>query len=65
MTIGRRPLSLLHHRRRYPQGKSDAMKQAVETEETLQSFPAAGLRSQATYLFDEAAASKLSDKYRE
>ena len=50
---------------KYPQGKSDAMKQAVETEETLQSFPAAGLRAKATYLFDEAAASKLSVAYKE
>lgn len=49
---------------KYPQGKSDAMKRAVETPETLKSFPAAGLRDVATYVFDEAAASKLDAAYR-
>ena len=45
---------------KYPQGKSDAMKRAIETEETLETFPAAGLRTVADYVFDEAAASKLT-----
>ena len=49
---------------KYPQGKSDAMKRAVESPETLKSFPAAGLRAVATYVFDEAAASKLDPAYR-
>ena len=45
---------------KYPQGKSDAMKRAVETEESVRDFPAAGLRDVAQYVFDEAAASKLT-----
>ena len=49
---------------KYPQGKSAAMVRAVEAPETLRSFPAAGLRDVATYVFDEAAASKLDAKYR-
>jgi 6-phosphogluconolactonase len=49
---------------KYPQGKSDAMKRAVVNEdETLQSFPAVGLRERATWIMDEAAASKLGDAY--
>eukprot|EP00968_Pinguiococcus_pyrenoidosus_P010055 scaffold797_cov236-Pinguiococcus_pyrenoidosus.AAC.6 len=48
---------------KYPMGKSDAMKRAIEGEETLQSFPAAGLRDVAQYYLDEAAASKLSAGY--
>eukprot|EP00310_Coccolithus_braarudii_P014278 CAMPEP_0183357864 /NCGR_PEP_ID=MMETSP0164_2-20130417/47572_1 /TAXON_ID=221442 /ORGANISM="Coccolithus pelagicus ssp braarudi, Strain PLY182g" /LENGTH=291 /DNA_ID=CAMNT_0025531603 /DNA_START=15 /DNA_END=890 /DNA_ORIENTATION=+ len=48
---------------KYPQGKSDAMKRAIEGEETLQSFPASGLRGCASWVIDEAAASKLSDAY--
>ncbi|KAG7371909.1 6-phosphogluconolactonase [Nitzschia inconspicua] len=51
---------------KYPQGKSDAMKRAVVNEdETLQSFPAVGLRKSATWVMDEAAASKLGDTYNE
>ena len=49
---------------KYPQAKSAAMVRAVEAPETLRSFPAAGLRDVATYVFDEAAASKLDAKYR-
>ena len=45
---------------KYPQGKSDAMKRAIETEESIRDFPAAGLRDVAQYVFDEAAASKLT-----
>ena len=49
---------------KYPQGKSDAMRRAiVEEEETLQSFPAVGLRQKATWIMDKAAASKLGDEY--
>jgi|EP00908_Phaeocystis_cordata_P008863 6-phosphogluconolactonase len=49
---------------KYPQGKSDAMRRAIEGEESLQSFPAAGLRPVATWVLDEAAASKLSATYK-
>jgi 6-phosphogluconolactonase len=50
---------------KYPQGKSDAMKRAVVNEdETLQSFPAVGLRERAIWVMDEAAASKLGDAYK-
>ena len=45
---------------KYPQGKSDAMKRAIETPEAVRDFPAAGLRDVAQYVFDEAAASKLT-----
>ena len=45
---------------KYPQGKSDAMRRAIEGEESLVSFPASGLRPVATWVLDEAAASKLS-----
>jgi len=48
---------------KYPQGKSAAMKQAIEGAESLQSFPASGLRDVATWLLDEAAASKLEPEY--
>jgi len=48
---------------KYPQGKSDAMKRAVEGEETTSTFPAVGLRGCATWIMDEAAASKLSPAY--
>jgi 6-phosphogluconolactonase len=49
---------------KYPQGKSEGMRRAiVSEEETLQTFPAVGLRSTATWVMDEAAASKLGDKY--
>ena len=49
---------------KYPQGKSDAMRRAIEGEENLSSFPASGLRPVATWVLDEAAASKLSPEYR-
>lgn len=49
---------------KYPQGKSAGMKRAIADEtETIQSFPAVGLRSCATWVVDEAAASKLGDSY--
>lgn len=49
---------------KYPQGKSAGMKRAIAAEdETLQTFPAVGLRSVATWVMDEAAASKLGDDY--
>lgn len=49
---------------KYPQGKSSAMRTAVEGPEGPQDFPAAVLRSCATYLFDVPAASELSPEYR-
>lgn len=48
---------------KYPQGKSAGMRRAVVEEETLQTFPASGLRPVATWVMDEAAASKLGDEY--
>lgn len=49
---------------KYPQGKSAGMRRAVVAEdETLESFPAVGLRSVATWIMDGAAASKLGDEY--
>lgn len=48
---------------KYPQGKSAGMKRAIEGDETLSSFPAAGLRQAATWIIDRAAASKLSQEY--
>lgn len=49
---------------KYPQGKSAGMQRAVVAEgETLKTFPAVGLRSVATWVMDEAAASKLGDAY--
>jgi len=49
---------------KYPQGKSDGMRRAIVAEgETLQTFPAVGLRSVATWVMDKAAASKLGDDY--
>lgn len=49
---------------KYPQGKSAGMKRAIADEtETVQSFPAVGLRSCATWVLDEAAASELGDSY--
>ena len=45
---------------KYPQGKSDGMRRAIcETSESVTTFPAVGLRSVATWVLDEAAASKL------
>lgn len=49
---------------KYPQGKSDGMRRAVAAEdESLETFPAVGLRQIATWVMDEAAASKLGDAY--
>ena len=49
---------------KYPQGKSAGMKRAIADEkETIQTFPAVGLRNCATWVVDEAAASKLGDRY--
>ena len=49
---------------KYPQGKSAGMQRAiVAQEETLQTFPAVGLRPVATWIMDQAAASKLGDAY--
>lgn len=49
---------------KYPQGKSDAMRRAIEAgDESAGTFPAVGLRGCAVWLVDEAAASKLSDRY--
>jgi 6-phosphogluconolactonase len=49
---------------KYPQGKSEGMRRAVaDTTETIQTFPAVGLRSVATWIMDEAASSKLGDVY--
>ncbi len=45
---------------KYPQGKSDGMRAIVATEET---FPAVGLRPVATWIMDQAAASKLGDAF--
>ncbi|KAG8462772.1 hypothetical protein KFE25_004748 [Diacronema lutheri] len=48
---------------KYPQGKSDAMRRAIEAgDESAGTFPAVGLRGCAVWLVDEAAASKLSDR---
>lgn len=50
---------------KYPQGKSAGMRRAVVAEnETLETFPAVGLRGVATWIMDEAAASKLGNEYR-
>ena len=49
---------------KYPQGKSEGMRRAIaDTDETLATFPAVGLRPVATWVMDEAAASKLGDAY--
>mmetsp|Transcript_22851 Transcript_22851/g.53008 ORF Transcript_22851/g.53008 Transcript_22851/m.53008 type:complete len:179 (-) Transcript_22851:812-1348(-) len=48
---------------KYPEGKSDAMKRAIEGVETPSTFPAVGLRRCATWILDNAAASKLSPVY--
>jgi 6-phosphogluconolactonase len=51
---------------KYPQGKSEGMRRAVVADsETLTSFPAVGLRDVATWVMDEAAASKLGDEYNQ
>ncbi|CAE7246162.1 unnamed protein product, partial [Symbiodinium microadriaticum] len=46
---------------KYPMGKSEAMKKAIEGMEGPRAFPAQALRSTACYLLDEAAASSLSE----
>ncbi|KAL7562824.1 hypothetical protein ACA910_002446 [Epithemia clementina (nom. ined.)] len=49
---------------KYPQGKSAGMQRAIANpHETLTSFPAVGLRSQATWILDQAAASQLGPEY--
>ena len=49
---------------KYPQGKSAGMRRAVaDDKETIQSFPAVGLRKVATWIMDEAASSKLGEEY--
>lgn len=48
---------------KYPMGKSEAMKKAIEGMEGPRAFPAQALRSTACYLLDEAAASSLSEGY--
>ena len=40
------------------------MKRAIEGSETVQTFPASGLRGVATWIIDEAAASELSEEYQ-
>ena len=50
---------------KYPQGKSEGMRRAIaDPNETLQTFPAVGLREAAKWIIDEAAASKLGDEYK-
>ena len=49
---------------KYPQGKSEGMRRAVaDPTETIQTFPAVGLRGVATWMMDEAASSKLGEGY--
>jgi 6-phosphogluconolactonase len=49
---------------KYPLGKSDGMRRAIAADtETLQSFPAVGLRDSAMWILDKAAGSKLGDEY--
>lgn len=49
---------------KYPQGKSDGMRRAIADEnETISTFPAVGLRDVATWVLDQAAASKLGVSY--
>ena len=48
---------------KYPQGKSAGMLRAIHGAETLQSFPASGLRKAAVWIIDEAAGSKLPAEY--
>ena len=47
-----------------PHGKSDAVRRAIEGHESPSSFPASGLRPVASWVLDEAAASKLSEQPR-
>lgn len=44
---------------KYPKGKSEAMRRAIEGDESLRTFPAVALRGHAQWLLDEAAASAL------
>jgi 6-phosphogluconolactonase len=49
---------------KYPLGKSDGMRRAIAADtETLQSFPAVGLRDSAMWILDKASGSKLGDEY--
>jgi len=48
---------------KYPKGKSAAMAQGIEGDETPSTFPAVGLRSVATWVLDQASASTLSVDY--
>lgn len=49
---------------KYPLGKSDGMRRAIAADtETLQSFPAVGLRDSAMWILDKAAGSKLGAEY--
>ncbi|CAB9519638.1 Probable 6-phosphogluconolactonase 4, chloroplastic [Seminavis robusta] len=49
---------------KYPQGKSEGMRRAIaDPTETIQTFPAVGLRPVATWIMDEPAASKLGGDY--
>lgn len=49
---------------KYPQGKSSGMRRAIAAEdETIQTFPAVGLRDVAEWVLDEAAASQLGPAY--
>ena len=49
---------------KYPQGKSEGMRRAVVAEgETLQTFPAVGLRDVAQWVMDRPAASALGPNY--
>ena len=44
---------------KYPLGKSEGMKRAIMGDETVETFPAVGLREKATWIIDEAAGSSL------
>ncbi|GMH68056.1 hypothetical protein TL16_g04838 [Triparma laevis f. inornata] len=44
---------------KYPKGKSEGMKRGIQGEETVESFPAVGLRGKGEWIIDEAAGGKL------
>uniref|UniRef100_A0A7S4J6S6 Glucosamine/galactosamine-6-phosphate isomerase domain-containing protein n=1 Tax=Odontella aurita TaxID=265563 RepID=A0A7S4J6S6_9STRA len=49
---------------KYPKGKSEGMRRAVaDGGETIETFPAVGLRGSSTWIMDEAAGSDLGDEY--
>eukprot|EP00931_Biecheleriopsis_adriatica_P054823 TRINITY_DN32299_c0_g1_i1.p1 TRINITY_DN32299_c0_g1~~TRINITY_DN32299_c0_g1_i1.p1 ORF type:complete len:338 (-),score=70.40 TRINITY_DN32299_c0_g1_i1:316-1329(-) len=50
---------------KYPKGKSEAMRSAIEGDEGPSAFPAQVLRGKARWLLDAAAASALSPEYRQ